>query len=47
MRSAAKTPNWQVKLESTRTIVFVSENGKFSSDVSAAHRSGAIDRRVK
>ena len=46
-RSAAKTPNWQVNDESTRMIVFVSENGKFRRSASNAHRSGDVDRSVK
>jgi hypothetical protein len=47
MRSAAKTPNWQVTDESTSMIVFVRANGTSSLAVSAAHRPGEVLRSVK
>ena len=47
LRSAAKTPNWQVKDDATRMIVFVRENGKFRRSASNAHSSGDVERSVK
>src|SRR3954468_8478879 len=47
-RSAAKTPSWQVREESTRIVVFVAENGKFRLDAISFQWSGPVtDRRVK
>src|SRR3954471_10395234 len=47
-RSAAKTPSWQVREESTRIVVFVAENGKFSADAISFQCSAPVtDRRVK
>src|SRR4051812_41787337 len=47
-RSAAKTPIWQVKEESTRIVVFVAENGTFSASACSFQKSAPVtDRRVK
>ena len=47
MRSAAKTPNWAVKLEATRMIVIASENHTLSAAPCSAQSPGEVDRRVK
>src|SRR4051812_24518606 len=47
-RSAAKTPIWQVKEESTRIVVFVAENGTFSASACSFQKSAPVtDRMVK
>src|SRR6478609_6752918 len=47
MRSAAKTPNWAVKDESTRMIVLISEYVTLSFAVCSSHNPGEVERRVK
>ncbi len=46
-RSAANTPNWQVTLESTRTIVLTRANGTLNFSVPASQRPYEVDRSVK
>ena len=44
--SAAKTPNWQVTDESTRTVVLTAANGMLSSAVDSAQIFGPCTERV-
>ena len=47
-RSAAKTPSWQVREESTRIVVLVAENGTFRDEaISFQYAAPVTDRRVK
>src|SRR5438105_4353335 len=47
-RSAANTPSWQVRELSTRIVVLVAENGRFSALAdSFQYASPVTDRRVK
>src|SRR3954454_10567535 len=46
-RSAAKTPSWQVREESTRIVVLTAAKGTFSFSVFTDHSSGLTERIVK
>src|SRR6478752_1230091 len=47
-RSAAKTPIWQVKEESTRIVVLVAEKGTLSALACSCQKAGPVtDRSVK